>query len=249
MNNKMNSDMIDRKSPMPLYQQITDILRYEAMNGLLTDEHNKIPTEAELSDRFQVSRITVQNAVKKLVDEGLLYRERGKGTFVKETVKLKTWLGKLLGFTNMIADLGYTPSTEVIKRGFLTLPSKASQELLAKEGWEFRRIRYADDIPIGIEHSYLPFSYGEILEKQDNLNDKYDFEYMEKVLGINIKDGRQMISAKNANKEEAKLLNVNIGDSLLYIERVTYCSSHKPTVYLHAVYNPRYFQYYIHLTK
>jgi len=85
-----NGNRLKSDSPLPLHYQLREIIRFEALNGDLADKDGKMPTENELIERFKVSRITVRNALDKLVDQGLLRRERGKGTFLKSNTAVST---------------------------------------------------------------------------------------------------------------------------------------------------------------
>ena len=74
-------DAINRNSKLPLYQQIYEILRAELARGMW-QPGDLLPTETDLVERFGVSRIIVRQALDMLVQDGLIYRQRGKGTFV-----------------------------------------------------------------------------------------------------------------------------------------------------------------------
>ncbi len=74
---------LERSNPLPLYYQLKEVLRQQIQAGHLAP-HTAIPSEPELVTRYQVSRATVRQALTELVNEGLLYRQHGKGTFVRE---------------------------------------------------------------------------------------------------------------------------------------------------------------------
>lgn len=69
---------LSRDGRVPLYYQIYDVLKEEIENGTYLPG-SQIPSEAELGKRFNVSRITVKQAIQKLVVDGYLYRQQGKG--------------------------------------------------------------------------------------------------------------------------------------------------------------------------
>ncbi len=251
MNNVNKLRMLDRSSPIPLHYQLRQIIRDEVLNGdLVLDEKGKIPTEGMLAERFKVSRITVKNAIRNLVEEGLLHRVRGKGTFIKKTNEVEKWVGRLLGFSEMISASGFKPSAKLIYQGLNhNLPELVKKNLKMEHGWEYKRIRYADDIPIAIEHSYYPPSIGKDLTNLEDLDSIFSYRFLEEKFGITLYDGEQSISAVNASKEEAETLEITEGGSLLYMERVTYSAQKKPIVYCKAVFNPKYFQYVVYLQR
>ena len=105
---------LDSGNEMPLYQQLK-----EEIKGKITDNTfpygSKIPTETELSEIFQVSRITVRRAIQELCQENYLVKKQGKGTFVKHA-KVARKIKYLLGFSKSCEANGMVPSRKVIKR-------------------------------------------------------------------------------------------------------------------------------------
>ena len=86
----------DKDVPVPLYYQLKEIIREDIERGRLSPGRS-IPSERELVDRYNISRMTVRQAISELVVEGYLYRQRGKGTFVAEP-KIKQKLLRLRGY-------------------------------------------------------------------------------------------------------------------------------------------------------
>jgi GntR family transcriptional regulator len=243
-----NENTLDLNSPLPLHYQLREIIRFEALNGDLADENGKMPTESELMDRFNVSRITVRSALQNLVDQGILHRERGKGTFLK-TNSVENWSGKLLGFSESIAAAGYAPGAKVLKHGKAPqAPHYVRQKMLEMSLWELRRLRYADETTIAIEHSWFPEDIGEFFDRRD-LSKLVTYKLLESEYGIFLNSGKQTVSAVNANEEEAELLGVEPGTALLFIERLIYSSEQRPIEFLESVYRPDYFQYSVQLQR
>jgi GntR family transcriptional regulator len=77
------SDLPNHASGTPLHIQVRETIRRQVHDGGLVDETGQLMTEAELGKHFGVSRITIRSAIRPLVDEGLLERERGRGTFLR----------------------------------------------------------------------------------------------------------------------------------------------------------------------
>src|SRR5699024_96939 len=192
----------------------------ETSRGTLANKTGKIPTEKELSKRFKVSRITVRAALDGLQKEGLLTRRRGSGTFINAN-KVEHWKGHLLGFSEALNIAGYTPGARAIKSGIKkNLSLNIKEQLELNSAWEIKRIRYADQFAIALEHSYFPIHIGFEFEKND-LDDLLIYNYIEQELNISLDSGRQTISAVNADEELANLLNVSIGEALIYVKRLT----------------------------
>lgn len=78
--------MIDKSSPLPIYYQIEEQLKRQIENGELKP-NDSLPSEREFAERFEISRMTVRQAINNLVNDGYLYRQKGRGTFVSE----KNW--------------------------------------------------------------------------------------------------------------------------------------------------------------
>src|SRR5690625_792519 len=106
--------MIDKNSPLPIYYQLSEqIKRLIETEQLLPGD--LLPSEREYAERYNISRMTVRQAISNLVTESLLYRKKGKGTFVAE----KKFEQNLQGLTSFSEDMqlrGYTPSNQQIGR-------------------------------------------------------------------------------------------------------------------------------------
>lgn len=241
---------IDPENGLPLQLQVSNVLRKEILQTKNFNKDNKIATEFELMERFGVSRVTIRNALKLLVEEGVIYRERGRGTFARKN-NSDSWAGRLLGFTEAIKEMGYTPDASILRQGPLfegETYQLCKEKLKARDIWELKRLRFADKIPAGLEQAFYPSSYGTVLKKQD-LKSIAIYKYLEEELGVELKDAQQIISAVNADANTSKLLNVQEGDALLYVERITTSSDKEPVEFLKAIYRPDYFHYLIKLSK
>lgn len=240
---------LNHNSPIPLHHQLTEIIRKELMNGNFVDSNGKLPTEYELAEQFQVSRVTVRTALNTLLNEGLLDRKRGSGTFLKSNLS-ENWIGQLMGFSESIEAAGVKSGAEVLRAGTVTnVADRVQEELQSSEAWELRRLRFADGEPIAIEHSYFQHEIGLELAKQQDLKRMKTYEFIERKLNIKLHQAKQVMSAVNANREEAELLHVAEGDALLYIERCTVSIQGKPIEFLQSVYRPDDYQYVIHLHR
>ena len=103
---------IYRNSPLPRYYQLKEIMR-ERVQSDEWKPGDLIPSERELSEKYGISRMTARQAITDLVNEGLFYREQGKGTFVSQR-KITQQLIRLTGFTEDIKARGQKPGTRVL---------------------------------------------------------------------------------------------------------------------------------------
>lgn len=247
MKNTIHSE-IDFASSIPLHHQLKEKLKSKIINGELLDRNLKIPSEVDLINNYGVSRITVRKAIQTLVDEGILYRQRGKGTFLTKNT-MESWTGKLMGFSETMRDKGLEVNSKVLDFGKTSiLPIKVKNELKTDKGWKLERLRSANGIPIAIELSIFPVEIGKELEKQD-LNNLLTYNFIEGNLGIFLSHGNQEISTVKASTEQANLLDMEEADPLLFMRRTSYSFQNKPIEYLESVYNPNYFSYNIDLIR
>lgn len=225
-----------------------EVLKDEIIYGKLLDHNLKMPPEMELIDLYGVSRITVRKAIQTLVDEGVLYRKRGKGTFLIQN-QVESWTGKLMGFSENMESQGLKTSSKVLAFGKVLSPSnEIKTEMNLEQGWQLKRLRFAEGRPIAIEESVFPLEIGGELEKQD-LETLLTYSFVENNMRILLSNGRQIINAVKANAEQAALLSINENDPLLYVKRVSYSFDHYPVEHLEAVYHPDYFSYNINLVR
>ena len=183
-------------------------------DGELIDESGRLMTEAELGRHFGVSRITIRNAISPLVNEGMFARTRGRGTFLRSN-QPENWVGKLMGFSETIRDAGYQAGAKVLQQGMTNRHDGAVRAHLRERAvWQLRRLRFADDTPIAIEHAFYPPDIGLELEKRDLIS-IIMYRVFEDELGHAIKEARQTIGASLADIASAKLLGVKAGSPLL----------------------------------
>ncbi|MFS0723840.1 GntR family transcriptional regulator [Paenibacillus sp. 1P07SE] len=245
-----SSDMaqtVDFESGVPLHLQVREIIR-NGVEALVLDENGRMPTEAELVERFGVSRVTIRNAMQSLVEEGMFRRERGRGTFLNSN-RPENWVGRLMGFTESIREAGFEPGARILRQGMTKdHPDAVREQMNQRAMWELKRVRLADGLPIAIEQAYYPPEIGLDLERQDLLTIAV-YKYLEEEQNIFLKEADQKISAVKAQEEEVELLGISPGDPLLYIERISYAHSNEPIEFLKALYHPDYYQYMIKLMR
>ncbi|WP_260472080.1 GntR family transcriptional regulator [Bacillus canaveralius] len=151
---------LDKSVPIPLYFQLKELILSEIKEGNYKIG-SLIPTENELSDMFGISRTTVRQAITELVQEGWLYRVKSKGTFVAKPKIEQSFIQALGSFNDQIAELGRTPSTELLDFEVIDAPDKVAKELKLgpKEKVIYiHRKRFADEDPIVMVKTYLPYN-------------------------------------------------------------------------------------------
>ena len=173
--------MIDKNSPIPAYYQIKQII-LEKINNNEWKVGQCIASERELSEAYGVSRMTVRQALGELVQEGILFREKGKGTFVCEP---KVTQKDMMSFSEIISKSGKSLKNEVIEFGIVDTPEELGGVFPQEKLYRINRNRVVDDIVIANEEVYIPYEYcGDITKKQvegslftllESLNYKVDY--------------------------------------------------------------------------
>jgi GntR family transcriptional regulator len=208
---------IDRRSPLPLWAQVLDDLRSRLATGELTE---RFPTDRELMDTYGVSRHTVRDAVRRLQEEGLLERERGRGTFVRPTA-IEQPLGALYSLFRSIEDQGYEQRSDVLALELRTDAHAAELlEIPADEPLVYlQRLRCADRHPIAIDCSWMPASFASPLLEVDFERTALYQELAERC-GVVPVSGWERIRPALPTPEQRRLLGLGVDDAVFSIERL-----------------------------
>jgi GntR family transcriptional regulator len=223
---------INRQSKLPLYQQLYEMLRGNITRGAWKPG-DLIPAESELIEQYGVSRITVRQVLDMLVQEGLIYRQRGRGSFVAHPT-VEQVLQRLVSFTDDMRQRGFAPSTRIVSSGLLPAPDDIAGQLRIAPGEELARIerlRLADGEPMSVEESYLVHRYVPGILDKDFVNNPLR-EVIDRTYNIRWERARQVIRAINATRQMAETLSVRTNAALLFIERVSYSQQGVPVEFL-----------------
>ena len=207
-----NTKDIDKQSRLPLYFQLEELIKKAITTGELKPG-DMIPTEWEIIDYFKLSRTTVRQALSDLVNENLLYRKKGIGTFISKPKIDLQYMGNMVSYNEQISSMGLIPSTKVLKFEVI-----AADEFLAKEMGlsngdkviELVRLRFADEEPIAVVQSYLPYDLcNYILDVDMENNSLYQILSSQKNTTVVLVE--RVVEAKIVSREDSKLLNVEKG--------------------------------------
>lgn len=199
---------------IPLHVQLKERIEEKIYSGEYQD---KIPSERELMDEYYVSRSTVRQSVEQLAREGILVRKPGKGTFI--VIKpINDWLGSLSSTSETVERIGMIPGAKLISAEIIELKGKLREVTGLKNAYYFKRVRYANNIPIGIERHYYPIHLGQQLVKFD-LNKEAFYDLLENELDVKTFQSEQVIKAGISTKEDAGLMKIQDGSSILIAER------------------------------
>jgi GntR family transcriptional regulator len=213
--------MINKNSPVPIYHQLEEYIKQQIENGVLAEE-SVIPSEREFAERFQISRMTVRQAINNLVSEGYLNRQKGRGTFVTKK-KVEQELQGMTSFTEDMLSRGMNPSSILLSFQILPADKKTALALRIEETdsiYKIKRIRLADGAPMALETAYIPVEIVPgLTEENSNLS---LYQYIEENLALSISEATQEIEASTADHLDAETLEIKFGDPILLIERISY---------------------------
>jgi len=219
--------MINKNSPVPIYHQLEEYIKQQIENGLLMEE-TVIPSEREYAERFQISRMTVRQAINNLVAEGYLKRQKGRGTFVNKK-KVEQELQGMTSFTEDMLSRGMSPSSTLLSFQIIPADKKTATDLGIEENnfvYKIKRIRLADNAPMALETAYIPVELVPgLTEENSNLS---LYQYIEEHLSLSISEATQEIEASIVSSHDAEPLGIKIGDPILLIERISYLQNEVP---------------------
>jgi GntR family transcriptional regulator len=242
----MSHTQIERQSALPLYAQVKQSLQREIEADMKAGD--ALPTEGELEKRFGVSRITVRRALDELVSEGVIVRQQGRGTFVREP-HIAQELPRLVSWSAQMRALGYEPGSIQTDIELMEPSAELAQLLEMPPGERLmlvRRLRTANGEPVCIMSNYLPEKLVPNFGSHGLLGDSlYATLAASGIVPVSAED---RIEARAASEWEAHLLQVPAWSPLLQVTRLTFDAAHRP-LYVSVVANrgDRY-TYTIHLS-
>jgi len=227
---------VDRTSFVPVYHQIAQNLKqYLKTNELKEDD--LIPSERELCEAFEASRMTIRQAVDLLVQEGLLVRIKGKGTFVKKP-KLRQPLTALTSFTMDMISQGLTPTSRVISCSLVAASENIATFLNIPEGTQvvcLQRVRYANDKPHAYECSYLLHDEPNRLLAEDFTNRSL-YRFLRENCGWKLTRAKESMEVMECPDDVYQLLWVPKGTPVFHRSRVTFNAEDCPVEYVVSCY-------------
>ena len=222
---------LDEQSRAPLYQQLQRALRDAIADKRLSPDE-ALPPERDLAEEFQISRITVRKALDGLVNDGLLTRRQGAGTFV--TARVEKNFSKLSSFSEDMISRGRTPHSVWLSRSAGAVSPEESMTLGLSPGtpvYRFNRIRFADGAPMALEYSTVP---GFCLPSADVVETSL-YGALEKY-GARPARALQRLRAVLFNAEQAEMMAVPDKAAGLLIERRGFLKDGRPVEFTQSYY-------------
>lgn len=225
------TEQLLHESATPLYAQLEEIFRTKVSTGEWAPG-DRIPSENEFNRLLGVSRMTVRGVLTKLVEEGLLLRVAGKGTFVAMS-KIQTKSPAYQGVREQLEDMGLQTSTQLIRNARRS-PSASVRHNLRLGGnddvFAIERVRSADGEPISLHYSYVPLRLAPTLHEHDPASEQLCV-ILDEHYGLSMKYVEEKLESVPANSEVAGRLGIHPGDPVLLLQDVIFDASRAPFEY------------------
>lgn len=243
--------LIDKSIPIPYYYQIVEVLRDAIEESVFGNEDDLIalPSEPELSNLFSVNRGTIRHALQILENEGVIRKEKGKGTFARR-LRLKMDLSILQSTTEEIKRRGWRPITRLIniKKSKPNMRMRDALQIADTDlVWEILRLHSANDEPISIQRAMIPIKLMPNLDQKDLEDSLYKIWKTEYQLTPD--RGEQTIRTRLPLDDEMKMLQIDKENPVFEIIRVTYSQQDIPIEYLKSIWRGDRYDFSVNLSS
>ncbi|HJV60387.1 MAG TPA: GntR family transcriptional regulator [Albitalea sp.] len=233
---------------LPRHAQIRETIRRRILDGSYAP-HSQVPSESQMMAAFDVSRITIRQALGDLQKEGLIFKVAGKGSFVAKPKAFQN-LSRLQGFGEAMSPSGYETFSQV-----LSMKPVIAHEIVARRlqlepeapVFEIQRLRYLNREPISVDVSYFPLGLGERLAQED-LAARDIFVILENDYGQHLTHADVQIEAISADETLSRHLRLPEAAPLLRIERLTHADE-QPIDFEFLFYRGDAFQYRLRIER
>jgi GntR family transcriptional regulator len=220
---------IERSSPVPYYFQLKKLLEEEIVSGRW-QPGDRFPSEPAMCAHFDISRSTVRQALAELESEGLIRKEKGRGSFVARPQPSSWLLQSTHGFYDDAVREGRKVTSRVLRREIQPLPPWALDALElppGASGVALERLRWVDDQLVMYVITHLPMRLADTVLAAD-LEGGSLYHTLEEQEGITVGGGYRLVEAVVARDDLAPLLEVERGAALLFVESVSWTADRRP---------------------
>lgn len=207
---------------VPFYKQLKDMILDEIESGKLK-HGDKLPSERDLAEKFNISRMTARHAISILEREGFVERRVGVGTFIAGK-KIEMDFITFNSFTKNMLVRGLAPGTKTLDIKKDRAKAALSKSLQIEAGEEIvviKRLRLANDIPIAVEESYIPYRYCPGIE--DLIADNVSlYQLLAERYGIVLVRANQYMQVVLSDEKESKLLKIKNMSPCILLEAVAF---------------------------
>jgi len=231
-------EITKERGSRPKYLQLSDWLRGMIEKGRYSIGE-RLPSEIELSQMFNLNRNTVRQAILQLVNEGLVLKKNGVGTFVTSRVddKLQYSLKNITSLTYEFSRLGLKSKTDIISKKVIHTTDDLAEKLMLgsdTRAIQIKRVRYANGIPLVLERSYLSYREYKRILNMDIPDSLYQLLIDE--FGVTLERSIQTLRAIQLPDKDAHLLAVEAGFPATLQESIIYDNNNIAVELLHSCY-------------
>ena len=240
--------------PMPKYHQIYLVLREQLHEGKFAQG---LPGELSLMQQFGVARVTVRRALAQLATEGLISREPGRGTRALDLGVSGAAVhadgaqrARLTGLLENLVSMGLKTSVQVLDVEVVSASANVADALQLKAGDAVQkavRVRSTREGPLSHITTYVPADIARHFGRRE-LARKPILVLLEES-GVKVGRAHQTISARLADAQVAKHLDIAVGSALLAVRRLIYDDQERPIQWLHGLYRPDRYEYQMELSR
>jgi GntR family transcriptional regulator len=230
---------VQKSGASPVYRQVADLLERDMQQGSSRSERTALPSENELAAEFKVSRVTVRQALDELHRKGLIYRERGRGSYARSQ-----HIGGVTGFgsfTSEVENAGSKPTSRLIDFVKVSSLPDGMKIHLAKSPPKSKsyhcltRVRCVDSRPVAYEETYLDTETYPGLERAD-VEEGSLYATMRRLWGYEPAWADAAIEPDVADEEIARHLGIKVGAPVVVAWRVTSSEQDEVLEYVKAIY-------------
>lgn len=238
---------LNESTSQPLYQQLANVLQENIENGTY-EKGKKIQTEQELMELFDVSRVTVRAAINILVEEGVLVKTRGRGTFVCEK-KIERHIsgGKIIGFSESVHIHGDIPGAKTLSIELVNADRELADFFMIDVGTQLfciKRLRTINDLPVLIEKNYFPMSLSALMS--DDLSGSI-YDLLRNKYHVLPTAGVRSFEITRVRADESAVLGEAVGSPMLFSVDRCYGRNDEPIHICYQVIRGEKVKYYIYV--
>lgn len=220
--------LADNKS-LRLYERIQENL-IELIDNNILQAGDPLPSERQLSQYYDVNRMTVRQAIDGLVQKGLIQRRHGAGTYVSEQKPLQAFTPTVTGFSQRIREAGLTPSSRLLQRSVIVPEPVIAHRLGLQPEHQvmlIKRLRLVDNEPLMVETSYLSYDLFPRLLTED-LESQSLYQVLERLYDVRIRETEHTLEPTLTTPYEALHLNVQPQQPAMLVRVLAYSENHQP---------------------
>lgn len=242
---------LDATKAAPLYRQLAEHLRQSILEGKWRNG-DMIPSESDMMKQYQVSRMTVRQAIALLEQDGLVRKEQGRGTFVV----FQSAEQDMLGFHDFAKDLrrrGRVGTFRILRFELISVP-KALEEIFGMtqtdQVYLIHRLKIADGKPVMFERLYLPRDFVPDLP-EDEVHRVWLSELLPRRYGFHLERARKVVQPIVIGEEEARVLGVSPRSIGLLVDRITWAKEQiaRPLVVTRSIVRGDMARFYVDVNR